>query len=383
MTPTRVVRPALLAVVVVLLAAGCAAGAPGVDDRPETPAATPSPSPIADPGPVPRLAGACADLVDVAALQALVGTAAAPLAEVPPASRLDPLTAAPAQAGATDCEWDNGVAAGWWEGSGADRQWVRLRILPDATAEAAEYAAMYGADPTYGEHVHGPRCILDAGYCEVQGAVGAAWVEFLVSGIRTAAADDAALLAQFRTVADPLVDRVRAASAAPAWTPSIATPVADCAALAADEAVAAITGLDGIRFGENWDGPGVGLQWTAADRTGAIGCAIAFPDRDAAFGHVFVLAGGAWGVERWRSDWLADGASVDVPGADPGAVLRCLDAAQACRLDFSAAGDWVRVEFPPMPPASATYLPDEDYAAARASAPQLAATIAAAIATTG
>ncbi|BDZ63674.1 hypothetical protein GCM10025877_06120 [Agromyces mangrovi Wang et al. 2018] len=232
--------------------------------------------------------------------------------------------------------------------------------------------------------MQGPRCVGTGGspdtdrtgHCELMGWAAGAWVDFRVDGIdvSTYATDDA-LTAAFAGYVDALLVTIEAAGEPAArWTASASTPpIASCDDLGTADEVGEVSGLGEIWFGSFWDGPRVGQYVYAADTTGALRCSLGFLDRDAGFGHVSVLPGGEWGFLDAREDWLADGGSeVVVVGVEPGgAVLRC-DDGEECILDLHRQHDWIRVAFPPVPPASVDYMPALDYAEARASAVPLA-----------
>ncbi|QEO15317.1 hypothetical protein FLP10_13435 [Agromyces intestinalis] len=386
MTRRRAALPAIAVLSGMLALTACTAppGAAAPDDSEPPTSPTPSAEPV-EAGPEARIPVDCDGLASTAALQLLVGETANPLAPVPAIDRLDPDDAAVTQLGGIDCQWTNGLGASTWTGPDADRQVVILRVLPDGLDGAIEYVDLYqSADPTYGTHVQGPRCMAatDAswtGFCELYGAIGPTWVEFTVHGIVFDGRADPDLLAGFRGVADPMVDALAATEPGPRWTPGESARAGACEDLAPATSVAAITGLAPIGFGESWDGPRVGQYFWAAHETGAMRCSIFFTDRDAGFGEVGVLPGGSWGFDRGEEAWLAGGAEVvQVAGVEPGdALLRCADPAAECTLDVRTGGDWVRVEFPEVPAATVEYLPPNDYSAARDSIVRLAETVVA------
>ncbi|UOE45869.1 hypothetical protein [Agromyces larvae] len=381
MTRRRAGSPAIAILTGMLALTACTAQPDASTPHPSAPSTIPTPTAEpAEAGPHARIPVDCDGLVATDALRTLVGEAGHPLAPIVPIDRLDPDEAAALQLGAVDCRWTNGLGFSTWTGPEAGRQTVALSILPEGLDAAIEYVDLYrSADPTYGAHVQGPRCMAatDAswtGFCELYGVIGRNWVEFTVQGIVFDARSDSDLVAAFRAVADPMVAALAATEPGPRWTPAESTSFAACEDLVPATSVAEITGLAAVGFGESWDGPRVGQYFWASRETGAKRCSVFFTDREGGFGEVGVLPGGSWGFDRAEAAWLADGGViVPVAGVEPGdAVLRCADAAAECVLDVRTGGDWVRVEFPEVPPETVEYLPPNDYAAARESIIRLA-----------
>ncbi|WP_308799068.1 hypothetical protein [Agromyces silvae] len=355
---------------------------------PAVPSASPTPEPVLDPGPVPRIDADCEQLVALPALQSFVGDAGAPLVMLHEPERLTPDEAAVLQLGGLVCDWASHTdPVSSVPSEGAQR--VRLRVMPEGLEHAAEYVATYQiADPTYGEHVQGPRCIApdagrSSGYCELIGAIGPTWVELQVSGIAAASGStDASLRDAFRaSIADRLVAELQAMTAPrPRWSPTAVGRADSCENALSTEQVAALTGFPDVWFGVSWDGPRLGQYSYATDETGAKRCSIhPIAQADATFGAVFLLPGGSWAFDRYRDTWLASGGMPQpVTGLTPDeAVLRCADEAAECRLDLSLEGDWVAIVFPPVPDESVSdesvsSVSELDLAAARASIVPLA-----------
>lgn len=342
---------------------GCVAATP---TETEPPVATPTSSvepAIAD-GPEPRIDADCDDIVDPAAMQEFVGVIVNPLAPVDLADLLDPDSAAVVQLGALSCTWTNGLPHNPFPNEEPDGQLVRLSILPEGLEQAITYVDTYDTrDPTYGEHVQGPRCLgpmegVDTGYCELFGLIGQTWVELVIDGIvvepDTTAED---LVVEFRSVFDSMVSTLESATARERWsptTPSGNVPV-DCDVLTPTTEIVEVTSVSELRVGPQWDGPRVGQYWYGLNTTGAARCSLAISTSDAALGQIGILPAGAWGFSRFAESWLESGGTpVTLTGvAGSEAIARCDDDASACVIDFSVAGDWGRVTVYPTPPAGA------------------------------
>ncbi|MGW4930288.1 hypothetical protein ACWEOH_14155 [Agromyces sp. NPDC004153] len=324
------------------------------------PVETAPPAPV-DPGPTPRIGLTCDDLVDTAALVAFLGDSGTPV--LGPVSQIadtdelymsTPDRAAAEQLGALTCVWSNGVAAGSgqpWSGEPL-RQAVSLAVLPEGLDAAARYVDAYqSADPTYGDHVQGPRCVTEIGYCELFGVVGSTWVELRIDGIVQTGSSVEDLRARFRNVTDPLVSRLSDVSIAEPWTPASSSPsaAAECATIAPTDAIMPLTGVADLRVAEFWDGPRIGQYWYAKDQVGADRCLLQLPMSDRHLGSIGVLPNGAWAFERYAAGWSAsDAVSVGLPAANGGTALsRCEDDTRDCRIDFVVGDDWVSVGVPP------------------------------------
>lgn len=382
--PVVPLRPLIAAAAIVALLAGCAAARPSETAEPTgaaTATAAPSPAPVD--APTPRYPIECGEVLPLETIVAFLGDGIAGVAPVDLGAVEPPDASAGAQLGALDCAWDDGRPADTWTGPAERAQSARLQILPDAEAAALEYVAMYagpGVPAPYGETALGPQCVVfevDA-YCELHGWLADAWIVLEVEGIVLDPEDtEASLAAEFTVIADGVVDAVAGAGEAnAAWqSPKSAVDIADCGQLATPEEITAVTGLPGIRFGPNWDGPRIGQYWYTTLTVGALRCSIGFADRDADFGRVAFLPGGDWRYLLERDTWLEDGgAAVAVEGLEPDdAVLRCADATEPCLLDLRLGRDWVRISFPEVPPETVTYLPEGvDFGAARESIVELA-----------
>jgi len=380
----------LLPLAALVLLTGCTATepAPAAGSSPTSPE-TAAPAPVVDPGPTSRIDADCDELIELSALQAFVGGTGAPLVAVAIAERLTPDDAAVLQLGGLLCEWSNVAEPAPWGGSPTGAQQVSLRVLPEGVEQAAAYVAAFDeADPTYGEHVQGPRCSAPveggrtSGYCELMGAVGPTWVELQLSGIAPQpGATDASLRDAFRaSVTDSLVADLQATALGPRWAPLQASEVASCEIALPVAEVAELTGFADAAFGVTRDGPSIGQYVYATEQTGAARCSI-HPTAalDATFGEVVLLPDGGWAFERYREDWIASGgAEQPVVGVPSGAaVVRCVDDTAVCRLDLTVDGDWIAIVFPPMSDGSAPSLPGVDYEAARGAMVPIAEAIAA------
>src|SRR5690349_2417721 len=124
MHPRQRLAVVLVSVLVVAGLAGCTPPSPEPVPTTAGPTDSATPTPVADPGPTPRIPLTCSDIVDLGALQDLVGDRRAPLAEVAPALRLVPDRAAGVQLGSIDCEWSNGAPGDPWTGPADDAQTV-------------------------------------------------------------------------------------------------------------------------------------------------------------------------------------------------------------------------------------------------------------------
>src|SRR5215207_6767219 len=234
--------PTLIVVLLAVVAlAGCTAPAPEPTPTPMSPSTTaPAPEPV-DVGPTPRIDVTCDDVVDPVMLQAFVGMNTQPLTLVDPADRVAPDTAANEQLGALSCTWTNGLSGSPFMGPDPDAQTVTLQILPEGIDAAIEYVDLYQiADPTYGDHVQGPRCLgpadgMDPAFCELYGVIGQTWVELTVLGIVASTDVTAAdLVSAFRTVIDPMVVSIGSMTPRERWTSFAPSDLADadCDALA-------------------------------------------------------------------------------------------------------------------------------------------------------
>jgi hypothetical protein len=372
---------ALTAAILGLALAGCTEASP---EPTPTASRVAEPTPSADPvvsGPTPRVDATCDDVIDTAALQAFVGERVQPLTAVPAAERFTPDAAAVEQLGALTCRWTNGLDGSYHTGPHPDGQVVELSILPEGLEAAAAYVDVYqSADPTYGEHVQGPRCVADIGYCELAGVIGSAWVELRMDGI-VPDAGEGELLAGFRDIVDPLVAAVAVMTPRERWEaePPSAIRDADCETLTPTDEIAALTAIADLRVGPQWDGPRIGQYWYSAEQVGAMRCSLAISNSDAVVGQIGILPGGAWGVERYADAWIDEGGTaMEIAGVDEGdAIARCTDAASPCIVDVAVDGDWVRVLAYPAPgtePGSAPSI--ADYEAARAAVAEIAAIVA-------
>lgn len=314
------------------------------------PTATPWSFPIetAPPRPESRLGVTCEQVIATADLIAFLGDAGATVsgpASVSPSSADD---ASLDQLGALRCVWSNGIDPSLPDMGGQN---AVLTVLPEGLDAAAEYVELYrAADPTYGPVVQGPRCVAEAGgFCEVLGVIGSTWVEFRVNGVRADGLSDDELRTRFLGVTDPLVQLLSNLEPAGRWEPGAASPTATatCADLAPTADLAAAIGESDLDVITWRDGPRVGQYHYAIAQTGASSChLIPAGNSDAEFAQIGVLPNGAWGVERYRTEWLADGGQV-VPfdaAMDGTAVLRCGDESRACRLDAAVSGDWMSVD---------------------------------------
>lgn len=377
-----------LFVTVAIALGGCVA-APSEPSRPPETTIAPTPAPVVDPGPEPRIDATCDDILDGDALQEFMGVVASPLAAMTPAERLTPDTAAADQLGALSCTWTNGVPINPFPGPDVDGQRVELRILPEGIDEAIAYVDLYQlADPTYGEHVQGPRCLgpaegMDGGYCELIGVIGQTWVELAVDGIAVDAGTPTVdVLAGFRSVVDPMVARVGAMTPGERWIPQTPSPIgpADCAVLTPIEEIIAVTGIPELRVGPERDGPSVGQYVYSTTQTGAHRCWLVATTSDAAVGQIGILPSGGWAYERFRDAWTAaGGVPVTVPGVAEGdALVRCGDASADCIVDLMVAGAWARVAMRPVPvPSPDDGPPAAYYESARSSVVDIAAIVAA------
>jgi hypothetical protein len=379
---------AALFVTLAMALGGCVAAPPEPTQPPETTIA-PTTAPVVDPGPAPRIDATCDDILDSAALQDFMGLVASPLAVATPADRLTPDRAAGEQLGALACTWTNGLQVDPFTGPDIDGQSVRLSILPEGIDDAIAYVDLYQiADPTYGEHVQGPRCLgpadgMDGGYCELFGVIGQTWVELTVDGIAVQSGTPTIdLLAGFRSVIDPLVARVGTMEPHERWAPSKPSTIGEaaCDVLTPTDAIAATTGIPELSVGPHWDGPHVGQYWYATTQTGAQRCSLGMSDSDASIGQIGILPSGAWAYDRYHDAWIAAGGTpVAVPGvADGDAIARCVDAAAECNIDLRVAGAWIRVTVYPVPELEPEYGPPiAYYESARSSAADIAAIVAA------
>jgi hypothetical protein len=375
---------ASLAAVVMLTA--CTGEPTPVATPPASSAPAPTQTPVTDPGPTSRIDLDCDDLVDPVVLQTFIG-GDAPLVAVTVSDRLTPDRASFEQLGGLVCEWTNHPEPSYW-GPPDGVQSVAVRVLPEGLDQAAAYVETYQiADPTYGEHVQGPRCVAPdgfrtTGFCEVVGAIGPTWAELSVSGIVPApGTTDASLRDAFRTaVADRFVAGLQSTTPGPRWSPDEVGAAGACETALSSTQVAELTGFPEVWFGESWDGPRVGQYFFATGETGGKRCAI-HPDagQDAMYGAVYLLPGGSWAFDRYRESWIAAGATPQTVAGVPAdaALLRCVDEAAECRLDLVVGGDWIAVVFPPVPDETAAGMPMADYAAARASIVPLAEAVVA------
>lgn len=352
------------------------------------PPPTPSLEPAIDQGPEPRIDASCDDIVDAAALQGLLGQVVDPLALQAPADRLTPDAAAGEQLGGLSCTWTNGLPPDPFEGPDPDEQRVMLRILPEGIEQAIAYVDTYQLrDPTYGEHVQGPRCLgpaegIDAGYCELFGVIGRTWVELTVAGIvvnaETSAAD---LVGRFRTVFDPMVSRLHEVTPREHWDPTTSTTISpvDCEVLTPTAEIVGLTAIPELRVGPQWDGPRIGQYWYGLTATGAGRCSLALSYSDASIGQIGILPAGAWGFERFADSWIGSGGKpIAVAGVQEGdAIARCDDDARDCIIDLAVAANWIRVTVYPAPaPEYENGTPASYYESARAGAEQIAAVVA-------
>ncbi|WP_448005608.1 hypothetical protein [Agromyces bauzanensis] len=326
--------------------------------------------------------------MDAAALQEFLGVIVNPLELDALADLLAPDSAAVVQLGALSCTWTNGLPHNPFPNDEPDRQLVRLSILPEGLEQAVAYVDTYDSrDPTYGEHVQGPRCLgpvegVDTGYCELFGVIGQTWVELTVEGIDVEADTSAEdLVAGFRSVFDPMVSTLAATTARERWsptTPSSNVPV-DCDVLTPTAEIVAVTAVSELRVGPQWDGPRVGQYWYGLNTTGAARCSLAIATSDASLGQIGILPSGAWGFSRFAKSWLDSGGTpvslTEVDGAE--AIARCDDDTSDCIIDFTVAGDWGRVTVYPEPPAGADGgLPAVWFETTRAAALDIAAIVA-------
>ncbi|RXZ47138.1 hypothetical protein [Agromyces binzhouensis] len=359
----------------------------GDDDTPAaggSPAVLPTASPRYFPveteapsRPTSRLGVTCEQVVVAEDLLAFLGDVGSPVTG--PAS--DPSRMADAaaleQLGALTCTWSNGADPSLPDTGGQD---ATLTVLPEGLAAAAEYVELYqSADPTYGPAVQGPRCVANPmGFCELVGVIGSTWVEFRVRGAHAESLSDDELRTRFLSLTDPLVRVLSAVEPAPRWDPGAASPVAaaSCDDLAPAPDLAAVIGEPDLDTGARWDGPRVGQYAYAADQTGAVRCHVGFASSDATFAQVGVLPNGAWGVDRYRDGWLADGGEVIAFDAatDGTAVLRCADDSRSCRFDAVVSGDWVSVSASPV--RGGEYEPTAQIEASRAHIVDIAAIVA-------
>lgn len=357
-----------------------------------TPATTATPTarpePIVDQGPEPRIDASCDDIVDAAALQDFLGQVVNPLALEALSDRLTPDAAAGEQLGGLSCTWTNQLPRNHFEGPDPDEQRVMLRILPEGIDEAIAYVDGYQLrDPTYGEHVQGPRCLgpaegFDAGHCELFGVIGRTWVELTVDGIvvdgETSAAD---LVGRFRTVFDPTVATLASVTPRERWAPATPTTISsvDCEVLTPTAEIVGVTEIPELRVGPQWDGPRVGQYWYGLTETGAGRCSLAMSYSDSSLGQIGILPGGAWGFERFAEAWTAaGGVDVAIAGLEQGdAIARCDDDQSNCLIDLAVAGTWIRVTVYPTPALEYEHgAPSSYYESARAGAPQIAAIVA-------
>ncbi|MBT2498143.1 hypothetical protein J7E25_03460 [Agromyces sp. ISL-38] len=377
---------------VALSLAGCVASEPKPTP---TGAATPAPTPTSDPvaaGPTPRIDATCGDLLDASALQAFVGVSGQPLSAVTAADRLTPDAAAVEQLGALTCRWTNGLEGDPFTAPELSIQEIELSILPEGLDAAIEYVDLYQiADPTYGEHVQGPRCVdpvgsATFGNCELFGVIGQTWIEFHVSGIVAAEGPgEDELVAGFRGIVDPMVAAVAAMTPRERWVPETSSMIGDseCDALAPTDEIIGITAIPNLRVGLQWDGPHVGQYWYGTQQVGAMRCSLGLSDSDAAVGQIGILPSGIWGFDRYRDAWIdAGGTPVELTGVEAGhAIARCADPARACLLDFTVAGDWVRVLVYPAPSSGSDGGPPAGYfVSARAAVSEIASLVAGRIA---
>lgn len=383
--PLVVVGSVLLAVAL----AGCVAPTPVPSPAPTldpTPPATTDPEPA---GPTPRIDASCENVIDLAALREFVGAGTQQLEAVAPAERLSPDAASIDQLGALACQWSNGLQGVASTGPDPDLQDVRLSILPEGLDAAIAYVDLYQiADPTYGDHVQGPRCMAPSslgggrGFCELYGVIGETWVELHVGGIvADASAGDADLVAGFRSVIDPMVATIGAMIPRERWVPTEPSAIAesDCETLAPTDAIIGVTGISNLIVVPHWDGPRVGQYWYSTGAVGALACSLGVADSESSVGQVAILPSGSWGFDRFADAWRADGGSTTtVPGAvDGAAISRCGDPADACTLDFVVESDWVRVVVPPTPAADMQFgIPASSYASARAAVDEIAEIVA-------
>jgi len=380
--------PPLIGVLALAAAlSGCTTTVPDAIVSP-SPTATATPEPAIDAGPVARIDSTCEDILDAAALQAFMGTNVNALESVPLSETLTPDSAAGEQLGSLTCRWTNGLQGNQFTGPAVDAQSVRLAVLPEGLESAIEYVELYNiADPTYGEHVQGPRCVASVGefatsHCELYGVIGETWVELTVDGIAAAAGTtDDTLVAGFRAVIDPLVAKIQAATVAARWVPGVASGIAgaDCDALTPTDAIVGVTAIPNLRVGPQWDGPRVGQYWYTTGETGALRCSLAMADSDSSVGQIGILPNGAWAFDRFADDWRAEGGvPVDLDGVDErDAIIRCADAESTCSIDVVVGGDWMRVGVYPVPAPHVEYGPPAAYfESARSAAPAIAAIVA-------
>ncbi|WP_159605348.1 hypothetical protein [Agromyces humi] len=363
----------------------------------ETP--PPTPEPVADRVPVPRIDAACEDLFDIAALQEFVGEGTNPLAQVHETTRAEPDRLAPRQLGSLDCVWTTAAGPAMPYADAGDERRVTVSVLPEGQAASQQYVDVYGTQggpSPYGDGVLGPACrgvvpgVPHNPVCDLQGWIGGSWVELLIDDVVARPEDtDATLTERFGSVTDHLVAVLEASTSAPdRWQPSAPSRNAgrSCEELAPIGPIASATGVDDLDIHRWQDGPNVGQYFYALEQTRALRCSLAFAGSDAALGAVHVLPSGAWAFDELLGDWSAAGAEpielADLPSAS--AVLRCADPLDVCRVDAKVDGDWMQVSISPPPPGlqADAYPGQAEFDAARASIEAVAALVAERMATT-
>jgi hypothetical protein len=391
---------ASVVVATALTLAGCGTPILGQATSPPT-TAPPAAEPV-DAVPTPRVDATCDDLLSTPALQEFVGEGTRPLELVDESARSTPDGLALRQLGSLECVWTTapGPLPLYNDAPNSERR-VILTVLPEGPEAAQRYVDEYSvvSGPSdYGPGILGPACrglapqvAGGTAACDLQGWVGEAWVDLLLTGVVARPGDtDASLAERFRAVTDPLV---AAMSAAPPsrerWNPPTSSGNAGrtCADVAPTESIIAVTGITGLDVDERWDGPRVGQTTYAADEVGSVRCWIAFAGSDAAVGSVHVLPSGAWAFDELRDDWIAAGAvPVEFAGFPGGSALRqCDDPADRCRVDVVVDGDWMQVSILPPPPGTGpdAYPSPAEFAAARTSVEAIAGVVAERLATTG
>lgn len=338
------------------------------------------------PGPTPRIGLTCDDVIDTAALGAFMGDAGVPLegpesdiGSVSPNTYATAEVGAAEQLGALTCEWVSEGSLDVYPFFGS--QYVSLSVLPEGLDYATEYVDHLEEliDPTYGDHVRGPRCVAAGGYCEVYGVIGSTWVDFHARGILAAGVSDEELRAAFRAISDPLAEAIATATSAERWVPGSPSPSAsvECADLDLTEPIATVIGVPQLEVAERRDGPGQDVFWYAKDEVGAHRCSL-FTTPDSRLGAISFLPNGAWAVARYGDDWLAHGGRrIDLPGAvDATAISRCDDAADVCRLDLVVDDDWITVTVPPYREGAYADVTPEQVDAVRAHSVEIAGIVA-------
>ncbi|HEU0182212.1 MAG TPA: hypothetical protein VFR16_08470, partial [Agromyces mariniharenae] len=269
------------------------------------PVETAPPAPV-DPGPTPRIGLTCDDLLETSALAAFMGDAGRPAIQLAPGIQAAQVGPAAEQLGALVCTWTSG---GERPMPDSGLQEVSLSVLPEGLDTAARYVEAYRlADPTYGDHVQGPRCVADGGYCELHGTIGSTWVELSAYGIASAGLTDDEVRASFMAITDRLVDAISAANVAERWSPpsQSATTGATCDDVAPADAIAPLIGVSYLTTGVFEDGPGLGQASYAKREVGAFSCSLRLDSTEASLGFIYVQPSGSWAVTRYSDAWLAD-----------------------------------------------------------------------------